>query len=75
MLLLALEAAAATRGAAAAVLAVAPGGAVDDEGGSGGDVAVAFARRLWSSPALQCDAERNEIGGAHCNYIIVRPPS
>ena len=38
--------------AAAAVLAVAAGA---DVGGNGG-VAVAFARRLWSSPALQCNA-------------------
>ena len=45
-------AAAAPAAAVAAVLAVAPGA---DDGGSGG-VAVAFARRLWSSPALQSDA-------------------
>ena len=48
-LLFAAEAAAAAAGAA--VFAVAPGA---EDGGSGG-VAVAFARRLWSSPALQSD--------------------
>ena len=43
---------AAEAAAAAAVFAVDPGA---EDGGSGG-VAVAFARRLWSSPALQSDA-------------------